>query len=294
MKKLQMLALAGPLVCLVPTPGFAQVAVLTDPEYLAGAPTPITAHETVWMQEMTWPEIRDAIQLYGKTTAIVATGGVEQNGPFSVTGKHNFLVEKDAQAIAERLGNALVAPVIPFSPEDYSVGRPGDHLLYPGTFHMPSELFKAVLREYCINLKRSGFTDIMIIAENLPSNELQEEVAATLNAEWAGEETRVYHLQEYYDQHRVMDEDLRDRGIVQESQGIHDSFRVTATLMAVDPTLVRLQQRIAAGPHTASINGISILPAITTIEHGRRMSEAKVVAAVEAIRRYVAEHRRGM
>ena len=47
MKKLQMLALAGPLVCLVPAPGFAQVAVLTDPEYLAGAPAPITAHETV-------------------------------------------------------------------------------------------------------------------------------------------------------------------------------------------------------------------------------------------------------
>ena len=66
MKKLQMVALAGPLVCLVPAAGFAQVAVLTDPEYLAGAPAPITAHETVWMQEMTWPEIRDAIQLYGK------------------------------------------------------------------------------------------------------------------------------------------------------------------------------------------------------------------------------------
>ncbi|MBI4522103.1 MAG: creatininase family protein, partial [Gemmatimonadetes bacterium] len=62
---------------------------------------------------------------------------------------------------------------------------------------------------------------------------------------------------------------------------IHDSYRVTATLMAIDPNNVRLEERIAAG--LTSINGVSIVPPITTIENGRKMQEIKTLATVQAI-----------
>ena len=35
---------------------------------------------------MTWFEVRDAIK-EGKTTVIIATGGIEQNGPYLAQGK---------------------------------------------------------------------------------------------------------------------------------------------------------------------------------------------------------------
>ena len=49
-----------------------------------------------------------------------------------------------------------------------------------------------------------------------------------------------------------------------------------------DPRHVRLEQRIKAGK--ASINGISIVPAEKTIEHGRRLIEFRTDVTVRAIR----------
>ncbi len=40
------------------------------------APRPIEALDSVWMEELTWMEIRDAVK-DGKTTALILTGGVE-------------------------------------------------------------------------------------------------------------------------------------------------------------------------------------------------------------------------
>ena len=42
---------------------------------------PIAAIDSVWIEELTWMEIRDAL-VAGKTTVIIPTGGIEQNGPF--------------------------------------------------------------------------------------------------------------------------------------------------------------------------------------------------------------------
>jgi len=82
----------------------AQRVVPPDPD----KPRPIDALDTVFIEEMTWLEVRDAIR-GGKTTVIVATGGVEQNGPYVVTGKHNYILEAITEVIARKLGNALVA-----------------------------------------------------------------------------------------------------------------------------------------------------------------------------------------
>src|SRR5688572_23825034 len=79
-------------------------------------PRPIDALDTVFVEEMTWMEVRDALKA-GKATVIVPTGGVEQNGPYLATGKHNYVLRGTAEAIARKLGNALVAPVVPFVPE---------------------------------------------------------------------------------------------------------------------------------------------------------------------------------
>src|SRR5262245_43351355 len=80
------------------------------------APRPIEALDTVFIEEMTWMEVRDALKA-GKTTVLIATGGVEQNGPYLATGKHNYVLRATTEAIARKLGNALVAPIVAFVPE---------------------------------------------------------------------------------------------------------------------------------------------------------------------------------
>src|SRR4029078_5186631 len=68
---------------------------------------------SVFLEDLTWMEVRDAIA-GGKTTVIVPTGGTEQNGPHMALGKHNYLVTYKAGQIAKQLGDALVAPVVSY------------------------------------------------------------------------------------------------------------------------------------------------------------------------------------
>ena len=82
----------------------------------APAGTPSQAPDTVFIDELTWEETRDAIKA-GKTTVIVPTGGTEKNGYHMVLGKHNYIVTFAANQMARTLKNALVAPTIQYVPE---------------------------------------------------------------------------------------------------------------------------------------------------------------------------------
>src|SRR5690348_6826315 len=68
---------------------------------------------------MTWPEVKAAIQ-HGKTTAIVLNGGTEQRGPQNVNGGHTLIGRELADKIALKLGNAIAAPVLPYSVNEAS------------------------------------------------------------------------------------------------------------------------------------------------------------------------------
>jgi hypothetical protein len=86
--------------------------VHTDPELRR----PIPMHHSVWIEDLTWMEVRDKIRA-GMTTAIIPTGGIEQNGPFLTTDKHNVILQATGEAIAKKLGNALIVPIVAYVPE---------------------------------------------------------------------------------------------------------------------------------------------------------------------------------
>lgn len=83
---------------------------------------PIDAVDTVFIEDMTWMEVRDAMQA-GKDTVLIATGGIEQNGPYLAANKHNVVLRGTTDAIARKLGNTLVAPIIGFVPEGTLIRR---------------------------------------------------------------------------------------------------------------------------------------------------------------------------
>ena len=281
--------LAFALMLLVAPLAAAAQGNYATPESALDAPRPISVHETVWIHQMTWMEVRDAIAS-GTTTAIIAVGGTEENGPHVVNGKHFLLAQHDAEAIAKALGNALVAPVLPFNPggdpeRDFSAPSAGQPR--PGTLSVRRETFKSAVTDFAYALMQSGFRDIVTIGDNGGDRVPLTEVAAEVNEQWAqdGIEARMTHIGEYYAVHTEVDEELGGWGIdqVMNSDGIHSSYRVEATLAAIDPVYARIADRVPAGRTT--INGASILPVWRTIEHGERANRMKVLAAVQAIRK---------
>src|SRR4030095_5275201 len=90
---------------------------------------------SVYIEELTWPEIRDA-QAAGKTSAVIVAGGIEQNGHHMALAKHNVIARYVGGQIAERLGNALVYPVVPFSMAGDPIEKTG-HMRLPGTIIPP-------------------------------------------------------------------------------------------------------------------------------------------------------------
>ena len=144
------------------------------------APNPLPAPNTVWMEEMTWMDVRDALRA-GKTTAIITTGGMEPNGPWLVTGKHNYVLHANCDAIARKLGNALCAPTVKFVPEG-SIDPPTSHMKSPGTISMREDTFRNLLVDIAHSLKMHGFKKIFLIGDSGGNQLSQRAVADSLNS----------------------------------------------------------------------------------------------------------------
>lgn len=249
--------------------------VAPDPE----SPRPIAARDSVWLEDLTWMEVRDAIR-GGKTTVIVPTGGVEQNGPYLATGKHQVVLRATCEAIARKLGDALVAPIVPFVPEG-DISPPSLHMKYPGSIGLTEETYRKLLTDICASLRANGFKHVVTIGDSGGNQEGLKDVAAALNAAWTDGATRVHFVPEYYD-YKEVKEWLEGQGLKQGDDFIHDDFAITAIMMTVDPTAVRMEERLAANKFR--INGIDLAPAEKTIAWGRKIVDYRADKTVKAIR----------
>jgi creatinine amidohydrolase/Fe(II)-dependent formamide hydrolase-like protein len=257
-----------------------------NPYNCVDATNPLPAPNTVWLEEMTWIDVRDALKA-GKTNVIVPTGGMEPNGVWLVTGKHNYVLHANCEAIARKMGNALCAPIVKFVPEGNIEPKSG-HMVSPGTITAREETYQALLTDIAESLQAHGFKTIVFIGDSGGNQDGMKEVAATLNAAWTDGKTRVLFIPEYYDYPGVQ-KWLETQGVKQTNEGHHDDFQITAEMMVVDPASVRLQERIAAGK--ASINGVPIAPAEKAIEWGRKIVDYRAEITVKAIKDKLAEVR---
>ena len=97
-------------------PALGGGACENSPYNCPDAPNPLPKADTVWLEEMTWMDVRDAMKA-GKTTVIIATGGIEPNGPWLALGKHNYVLKANCAALARKLGAALCAHLVPLVPQ---------------------------------------------------------------------------------------------------------------------------------------------------------------------------------
>ncbi|HWF78719.1 MAG TPA: creatininase family protein, partial [Caulobacteraceae bacterium] len=101
------------------------------------------APPSVQLEELTWTEVKAALQS-GTTTIVIPAGGTEQSGPHMALGKHNLRARVLAGRIAATLGDTLVAPVLAYVPEG-AISPPVGHMRFPGTISIPDSTFKSTV-----------------------------------------------------------------------------------------------------------------------------------------------------
>ena len=249
----------------------------------ADTPNPIPTPNTVWLEEMTWMDVRDAIKA-GKTTVIIPTGGFEPNGPWLALGKHNYVLQANCEAIARKLGNALCAPVIKLVPEG-DIERKTSHMASPGTISMREETFRAVLTDVVHSLKQHGFKNIILIGDSGGNQPGQRAVADSLTKIWNGDPV-VAHIQEYYDYAGVQ-KYMETHGIVEgERDNLHDDPVITLNMFITDPKTVRYDERVKAGK--ATINGVSIADRAKSLALAKEIVAYRAQTTVDAINKAIA------
>ncbi len=240
------------------------------------------AQDSVYLEELTWTEVRDKIAA-GTTTIILATGGTEQNGPHMVLGKHNFIIHHTAGEIAKRLGNALVAPVVAYVPEG-NLDPPSGHMRYPGAITLPRPHYDTLLEYAVRSFRVNGFKNIVMIGDSGGNQAGMKDVADKLNAEWAGSDVRVHFVPEYYSSGRFRDY-LLEQGHSKADIGTHAGMTDTSQLWYVNPRMIRPDKRAPGGGFEGS--GVSGDPTKASPELGKIGIQFKIDVTVEAVQKAI-------
>jgi creatinine amidohydrolase/Fe(II)-dependent formamide hydrolase-like protein len=245
--------------------------------------------DTVFLEELTWDELRDLIRA-GKTSVIIATGGTEQKGPHMVLGEHKFALEYSTDKIARELGNAIVAPIITYVPEG-SFTNPGGHMRMAGSITLPEDRFRTLLEHTAKSLRAGGFTDIILLGDSGGNQGGMNAVATKLNTEWAGTPGRAHFIPDYYsksgnDQRAYMTEKL---GVTRADIGSHAGMMDTSEMMFVNMNHIRKDKLALNGGFQGS--GVSGDPTKATPELGEALLKIKIDCAVAQIKALVSAPR---
>jgi creatinine amidohydrolase len=242
------------------------------------------------LEMMTWPELKHAIE-QGKTTALVYNGGTETRGPQNVNGGHTLMAHATVVAIAEQLGNAIAAPVMPFSPNNASANL-------PGTIGLTAPLFASINERVAEQLITDGFKNVVLMGDHGGGQKELGEVAKKLDERYASKGIRVVYCDEVYEKANAdFDKYLAANGLPLSSHaGIPDTSEmlylggdlgwVRKDLVATavgDPVRKPGETR---DPNAKRINnGITGDARPSTAALGKRLFDLKVEYAVNQIHR---------
>ena len=274
-------------------PLFLAVALATPAMAAQKKPAAAPSAPLVEFEMMTWPEVKKAIE-GGKTTALVYNGGTEQRGPQNVNGGHTLMGRATVRAIALKLGNAIAAPVMPFSPNRASADL-------PGTIGLSTAAFAMINEEVAEQLLISGFKTVILMGDHGGGQAELKTVAEKLDAKHASEGKDVYYCDEVYAKANAdFDEWLKANnypvsahaGIPDTSEMLYlggDKGWVRKELVATalgDPMLPRGQ---APDPNVKRINnGITGDGRKSSADLGKRLFDMKVDYAVAQIQKLMA------
>lgn len=249
-------------------------------------PGHVLAQSSVFIEELTTQEVSAAMKA-GKKTVLIPIGGTEQNGPHMAIGKHNVRAKALAGKIALSLGNALVAPVLSYTPEG-NIDPPTEHMGFAGTISISEDTFKNILLGTARSFKKHGFTDVVLLGDSGNYQKALAAVATQFNREGAKSNVRVHYIADYYrsTQSSYLDA-LRAKGLSAAEIGTHAGSADTSLLMAIDPSMVR-PERFAEAARGGWALGTLGDPRASSAVNGQLGVDAVVKITVDVIKKATA------
>ena len=249
----------------------------------AGAqPSAPKAAPPVFIDELTWTEIRDRM-LAGTKTAIIGTAGQEQKGPHMVTGEHKYVLQHTTERIARTLGDALVAPIITYVPEGSWELPLRGHMAKAGSITLPEDRFIELLVHAAKSLRAGGFTTVILIGDSGGNQNGMKAAADQLNAAWKDAGGRAMFIGDYYTKSAA---DIRTYlgglGFSMDDIGSHAGMVDTSELLFVNPSLVRRDRLASSGGSPDS--GVNGDPTKATAALGKSLVQIKIDNALAQIR----------
>ena len=235
----------------------------------------------VFIEEMTSPEMAESIKS-GKDTVLIFSASTEASGAHLVLGKHIFRARHLAERIATELGNALVAPIIPFAPVT-------DEARFTGTINLSAETFSRVNEEVTQSMVNAGFKYVILMGDHDGNQAPLKTLSHKLDSPYRPRGARIFYSSAAYEQsNREIEIYLNAHGY---PPSRHAGVADTSATWAVDANWVR-PKKIAVGepvpppgsPLALGKSGVEGDPRRASMELGKTIMDLKVKHAVEEIR----------
>ena len=246
----------------------------------AAAPAKDTS-TSVFLEDLTTTELKDKIA-HGCPVALIFSGSTEQTGPHVALGKHIFRARVYSEALAREMGDAVVAPILPFAPVN------GLSTALPGSISLSKEDFARVNEDVARSLITGGMKRVALLNDHGGDAQTAlKEVAAKLDKEFSGQGTHVFFISDGYQKARLaVEAEIRASGKV---AGGHGGLWDVSETMAAKPGTVRPEkfhpgnlEQEGNGP--LNEEGFSGDPRGSTEALGKHFGEMRVKAAAAELR----------
>lgn len=234
------------------------------------------------LEELSWTDV-EALIAAGKRTAIVMTASMEQHGPHLPTMTDTAIGYAVGTRVAEKLGDALLAPVI----------RPGcsdHHLAFPGSISIPESVFIDTVMATVRSLAPHGFTKFVLLSAHGGNFAALEQAATKLREEFASKGVTIVDFagrEALKETMAAMIGAAARFGRPQDVDAIHADVTETSVLLARHGPLVKmdrleigkmgridLDELLSKGLRAITPNGILGDPHGATAEIGEAVVEA--------------------
>src|SRR5215472_8167010 len=211
-------------------PAVIIISALLPAVALAQAAQPMNVKDIVEIEMLTHSEISNKIHNEGKTSVLIVTGGTEERGPHDVLGGHTIMARNKGIEIARKLGNALVAPVLPIAVQATGLRENSNT---PGGVQMPPDVFKTVQIAEIESMAMNGFKDIFLMGDHGGGQQQIREAAEESDKKLAPSGVRVYYISDFYNKtHDDIDMYLYEHKL---PIGGHGAMMETSEMLLFEP-----------------------------------------------------------
>ena len=171
------------------------VPLFVAPAFAQTPRSPANVNDIVELELLTHTEVSDKIHKEGKTSVLVITGGTEERGPHAVLGGHTIMSRHRGIEITKRLGNALLAPVLPIAVAATGLRENTDQ---PGGLQMPADVFKNVQLAMIESMAMNGFKDIFVMGDHGGGQQQIKEAVEEEDRKLSAKGVHVYFISDFY------------------------------------------------------------------------------------------------